>query len=501
MNVQPIKPLGLESVRSTESNPLLDGLQLVTTEAELIKLIAKNPFRNAEWRKQNQDIDLIRSYMQQVVIPTRLVLKVGVAIHKILKISLHQQDPNKQQNRRQYFATAGSLLTQEFHRGIHDGMCIEGITALGKSHLIDASLSTIPQYIERTDLPGVDRVVQINWIKIDMSGVPSVEALAWSLVAEVDRVLNQKGKLLEMTFKGLNSAQAKMQSAIRMLKTHYCGLIVFDEIQYANFAVANAASLRYWMLKIANVGIGLVFSGNPQGFKLLSPKAMKSKKSTEEEVKYATQVMRRLFAANNIRFDPAPACNHPEWVFFSKAICSCRLSGAAHPYDSDLEEFKFQLTAGFPDFYVELHCSIETILAKNPGKVVDKALIERAARNTSKLKEMKPLIDAFILQDSITLRQCQDVDHEYYQELWKQEYKRDESHQSNGPVEVVSMPDNAVDTAKSLADDQKTAKNRMKRKRAKAEAVPNSAALAVRKNHLDELEKLLSGKDQDKSED
>lgn len=501
MTVQPIRSKAWSHTSQNEPNPLLEGFRLVTTETEMIKLIARNPFRDAVWAKNNQDIDFLRSYMQQLVVPTRLAQSVGVALHRTLKVSLHQQDPNKQENQRRYFATAKSLVRPEFFRGIHDGMCLIGITGLGKSHLLKAALSTIPQRINRTDIHGLKEVVQINWLYIDLTAIPSIEALALRLVAEVDSVLECKGKLLEITFRGVVGANAKMEAAIRVLKTHFCGMIVFDEIQPTNFAVATAAPLRDWMLRIANLDIGLVFSGNPLGFELQSPKSKKSRKSGDEEKVYSTQIMRRLFSAEKIRIDPASNYQDEDWVFFSKAINGCRLSGAAHPYDPALESLKFRKSAGFPDFHVELHCSIETILAKNPGQVVNSHLIELAAKKSTKLKEMKSLIDAFNQRDPMALRQCLDVDFAYYQELWNSESKAAAASKPIGPVGMVAVPTSKVDVAKSLVDDQKSANRRIEKNKANAQKTLNPAAAAVRANYLDELEKLISGKKQDENQD
>lgn len=400
MNIQSIRPQGAGTDSRLKSNPLLDGLNLVTTESEMFKLIARNPFRDTAWKNSNQDIDLFRFYMQQVVVPTRYALKVGVSIHKALKVSLHQQNPDIQENQRQYFLTGESLLKPEYYRGIHDGICIIGVTGVGKSHLLKASLATIPQVIERINLRGVDRVAQINWLYIDMSSIASVEALARRLVEEVDNVLKCNGKLLEITFKGLNSVTAKMQAAIRVLKTHYCGIVVFDEIQLANFAVATAAPIRDWMLRIANVGIGLVFSGNPLGFKLQIPKPKKNKREVQI---YSTQLMRRLFSSEKIRLDPAPQFDDKDWLFFVKVINSCRLFGNSHEYYPELELLKCKLTGGFHDFYVELHYSIEKILAKDPKRKVDAGLINLAAKQSTKLIEMEPLIRAFSDLDSVVL--------------------------------------------------------------------------------------------------
>lgn len=492
-----VHSLSMQDSNHSESNPLLAGIKLVTTEAEMLPLIARNPFWDAAWRRQNQDIDLFRSYMQQVVVPTRTALRVGVAVHKILKVSLHQQDPRRQENRRQYFQPAVSLADGQLNRGIHDGMSILGVTGVGKSHLLFAALSRIPRRIERTDIPEIDRIVQVVWMYIDMTAVPSVEALARRLIDEIDFILGRNGQLANVTLKGLNSATAKMQAAIRLLKTHYCGLIVFDEIQHSNLAVATAAPLREWILRIANVGTGVVFSGNPLGFRLRMPAQSRKSNSSDEKKVYSTQLMRRLFAADEIRVDPALAYNDKGWIFFTKAINSCRLAAECHPYDPELEQLKFQKTGGFADFYVELHCVIEAMLAnaKTKNRIVDKELIEEAALRSSKLVKMRPMIDAFVRRDVILLRQCSDVDYDYYQELWR---SNDDlvvgASQPLGPSGVVVMPEQSVNIEKSLQEDRRIAEGRIKRNRAKSKEQPNPAAEAVRAGHLEGLESIITGK-------
>ena len=211
--------------------------------------------------------------------------------------------------------------------------------------------------------------------------------------------------------------------------------------------------------------------------------------------------MRRLFSSEKIRLDPAPGYNDAVWSYFSKAVNSCRIIGNPHKYDEELEQYKFQFTAGFPDFYVDLHCSIETILSKDKDRKVDKALIELAAKKSAKLMEMKPLINAFIKHDSTALRMCLDVDNNYYQQLWMDGISVGESNPQAGPVAMVATQSKATDVAKSLEEDKKRAGRRSKMKTAKAEKQINPAAASVRNHHLDGLAGIISGKAQNNKEE
>jgi hypothetical protein len=493
MSIHPFKKKKLPVGTPAESNPLLKGIQLVSTEAEMLTLIGRDPFRDAEWRSRNKDLDLLRVYLQQVVIPNKPALRMGLAIHKVLKISLHQQNPEIQSNRTAYFTTANALANSSFLTGVHEATAVLGLTGTAKSFLINAALATIPQCIERKDLGGLERVVQINWLFIDLSSIASVEAFADRIVDEVDKVLGGAGTTRHDTFKGVRGAHAKMSAALRLLRTHYCGFLVVDEIQFDNFAIAAAAPLRSWTLRISNVGIGLILSGNPQAFKLQLPNRPK-----DDEV-YSTQIMRRLFSTDRIRLDPAPSADDRDWTHFAKGIDRCRIFGNPHPFDKELHQFKFECTGGFPDFYVHLHIELEKILATNPSRAVDKDLIALAAKQSTKLTEMQPLISAFALRDSIALRLCADVDHEYYHELWSKESLPKEGSDVAGPVGIIAVPPSTADPAKTLAAQKQAVAKASKARKNKAGRKISAAAAAVRDDLAEKLSSLIQGKEPVKS--
>lgn len=488
MSIHPLKQKATSAETPVEPNPLTSGIKLVSTEAEMLKLIAQDPFRDARWTASNKDLDLFRVYLQQIVVPNKPALTIGLAIHKALKISLYQQNPEARSNRHAYFSTGDTLAKSASVIGVHEAISILGLTGTAKSFLIKAALASIPQRIERVRLAGMDLVVQIVWVYIDLSSIASVEAFADRIVDEIDSVLCGAGTIRDRTFKGVRGAHAKMTAALRLLKTHFCGLLILDEIQFENFAAAAAAPLRSWVLRILNCGIGVVLSGNPLGFKLQLPNRAK-----DEDVN-STQVMRRMFSTDKIRLDPAQNADDQAWTHFAKGIDRCRLFGPPHPFDKALNQIKFERTGGFPDFYVHLHVELEKILAKDPSRAVDADLIELAARQSSKLTAMQPLIAAFAQKDAIALRMCADGDHEYYESLWLGKPDPGGESQTVGPVGIIAVPPTTADPAKTLTAQQKAAANAAKRRKAKASKKMSGAAAAVRESLAEKLTALINGK-------
>lgn len=471
------------------NNLLLEGISVASNEVDLLRLLPKNPFLNKTWLSQHQDIDLFRAYLSSVVVPTSSVVKVGLDIHRAFKTSAYQLNPSKHTNHVDYFSPSYSTATIATTQTTHCGVVILGLTGLGKTYTLIAALSTIPQTIERTSLPGMSKVIQITWIRIDMSGIASIEALAEQIIRAIDDALAASGKVYDENLAGVRGASAKMERALRLLRTHYVTILAVDEIQADNFSRPNSVNLRFWFLRISNQKIALIFSGNPLGFELHPPK-----KNTDE-IRYATQQLRRLFASNRTRLDPAESLGDPDWKKFIRALATCHLDGSHNSFNEGLEKLKLQLTGGFPDFYAALHWELEKLRLDHPNLIVDQQLIHKAATASSLIQVMQPLITAFAMQDPIALRRCVDVDHEYYLQKWRRSFSHESNHttdvQSANPTTSSTAPE--IDPVIAIEKDRKKLEDKRDRERAKANMPTSSIKAEVLGHHLDHLKMLIAG--------
>lgn len=486
---QPASSKSTQHEPPESSNPLLEGIVLASNEAELLPLLARNPFWDYKWLADNQDIDLFRAYLSCVVVPTNSVIEIGLNIHRAFKASAYQLNPAVQNNRIDYFLPSHSTAAFSMTQTTHCGVVILGITGLGKTYALVAALNTIPQTIKRPGLPGMSAVTQITWIRIDMSGIASIEALAEQIIRAIDDALAAGGIVYDEILAGVRGASAKMERALRLLRTHFVSILAVDEIQANNFSRPDSAGLRFWFLRIANQKIALVFSGNPLGFELHP-----TKKETDE-VRYSTQLLRRLFASNRIRLDPAESIDDPDWRKFIRTLATCHLDGSRDAFDRDLEKLKLQLSGGFEDFYVALHCELEKLRIATPERVIDQEMIRQAAKASSSIQVMQPLIMAFATRDPIALRKFIDVDHDYYLQKW---------HQSSWPVSdaqteptatppVASLDTSDVDPVKAIEKDRKRIENKRSANRIKANMPTSKVKADVLGHHLDHLNMLITG--------
>lgn len=473
------------------ANPLLEGIVLASNELELLPLIARNPFLNKKWLAENQDIDLFRTYLSHVIAPSSQVFKIGLDVHKALKISAYQLNPAVHKNHISYFSNAYLTGSIAANHTTHCGVVILGLTGLGKTHLLIAALSTIPQTIRRKDIPGMDEVTQITWIRIDMTSIASIDALAEQIIQAIDDALGAKGKVFEDTLAGVRSASAKMERALRLMRTHYVSILAVDEIQANNFSKPGSSAIRDWFLRIANQKIALVFSGNPLGFEL------QPQKSESDEGKLATQQLRRLFATNRTRLDPAESVDDPDWQRFIRTLATCHLDGSRDTYNNELEQLKLLLTGGFQDFYVGLHCELEKLRNMSPTRIVDEEMIKQAANESSLIQVMQPLITAFASRDCIALRRCVDVDHNFYMQKWRPSVSAENCAHSENPDPARSSHSahnpSEPDPLKAIAADRKKIENTGATKRAKANQPASSIKTEVLKSHLDQVRTLIAG--------
>lgn len=467
-----------------DCNPLTEGMQFATTEVDAFALVAQDPFRDDAWRKCNNDIDLFPSYLKQVTAPTSVMTRTVIALHKAVKAALYEKDPRSTQNRTRFFSPMAPTSSARLSHQFHNALVISGETGLGKSSALQIGLKTIPQVIERREICGLTQVSQINWIVVDITAIASIEALAEQIIDQIDTLLGANGEIFDLTFRGVRGAHAKLDRALRRLRTHFVGILAIDEVQPHNFARSDAKPLRDSLLRIANQNIALAFSGNSLGFRLNDPK--------NQDEEYWTQVMRRLFASNEIRLEPAGSIEDRDWNIFSRTISRCHLVRGNFNYDLANEQLKWSRCGGFPDFYVDLHHQIELILHADPRRCIDAELIEQAARASTKLAKMAPLIEAFRDRDPIGLRRCRDVDHDYYLRKWTETVAPPDKDSSAPAAEAASSSPPESDPAKTLADERM----RQAKPRAQSQTKAKSeTAQSVAQHHLDELNAMIGKKD------
>lgn len=389
-------------------NPLLESLPDPKVDTDLVRLLAYDPFRDPIWKQENGDPLRLPDHLRTVYIPTKKSLEIASAFYSCVRNGYIRRNP--------YLPAVWSSFynLEEVHMVSGTGpvypncMVLSGITGLGKSHIVLRVLSTLPQTIHHIDFgPHFASLTQIVWLYIDMSTGAGIKALLLEILNKIDDTLMSRTNYAEQNSKERISVERLINNTIRVLKTHFCGVIVLDEIQKQNFGQKSGSErVRNFLLKLLNTGIPIILVGNPLGLKF------------EENKGESAQLSRRLQAHAKVRIDPANGHDDSDWKILVRGLWRCQILPVIAPLHEDIQRALYSLTGGFPDFLSALLAAGQCLAIKRDADFLSEELLRDAARSHPLLQEMKPLIDAFVLRDLVRLQRFSDIDHEYYQELW-----------------------------------------------------------------------------------
>jgi hypothetical protein len=477
-------------------NPFLSGLDLPEHAADIVTKIARNPFHSAVWKQSHRDYSLIDSYLKLVVAPTHRAIEIARLLYSAIRRAYVRRDMRTLEYRQRYF---GGQTGDNFSPIQMDGMVIKGITGLGKTHMIEAALRSIPQVLVRDrTIPGMTYLWQVVWLKIEMTDVANLEALVMEIANALDRALEAYGvesaHYKMATLRGRSSG-AKLTDLLRALETHGVGLIVFDEIKHENFGCDSAMRMREDILKLCNQGIAVALAGNPNGFwdETGELPVVHAKKHAENLL--PSQVARRLSKGGHIRLNPSESPDDPDWQIFCRTLWTCQLLPKIGPASLDISHILHKVSAGFPDFGVVAFGAGQVLAAQRGHDALLPSDLLDGAQGSTLLKDMAPLIRAFHTRDSILLRRVEDANATYYDRLWKPA--------PNLPVSAENPTAGFIETALPIDTKQQESllrqmaaatKGSVSRTLSRRQREPSATVQEMVPYHLDQLDLIITKK-------
>jgi len=424
----------------TANNPFVCRLPNPTDDDALIKLVARDPFRDRHDQVTENYVRQLPNLLQTVVVPTPGLLHVARTLFDVLHNGYARRDPRYPSYWTKLYQREEGVTYADIGPSLTDAVAISGITGLGKSHQVRSILGSIPQTIHHEKLMsgqqgesqvGLQGITQIVWIYMDMSTASNLTAWMLDLLGIIDRLLGHHEYQGQFEKARVN-IEMLINKVIQVLTTHSCGMLVLDEIQRSNFGLkAGAERVRNLMLKLLNAGIPVVLVGNPLGLQF------------NEKEGISAQLTRRLKSNRPIRLDPADSAQDPDWQVLVRGLWRCQILPERDPWTMAHCELLYQLTGGFPKFLSELlvHCQQQAWRAG--ARKLTLEMIAESARTCEMLISMQKLIKAFVFRDLVSLRVYSDVDREYYQQKWQ-----------NGPIRDVAIQGHSVSAAMTAAKSQ-----------------------------------------------
>lgn len=208
---------------------------------------------------------------QKIFVPTYQAIQIADRMLSTLLYGLERRNPTWPEVQRWINST------QQWHGRSVDqipwnpvqakGIILEGMTGIGKSHIVERVLGLLPQVVDHEPKGdwGMLKLRQLVWLKVPMPADHSRRGLLASILTEMDRVLETD--YYRSLVRPSNRIETLIVGVMQLLVQHRCGMLVIEEAQEANLGskVFSRDFLNFF-LRILNWGIPTMIVGNPLSF-------------------------------------------------------------------------------------------------------------------------------------------------------------------------------------------------------------------------------------------
>lgn len=398
----------------TLANPLLDAEGLrslrtwITNREALVQGLRYQPFEGMDVKAVPVAEKLLAlPRLRHAFVPSPDAVQVAERMLHLIYFELERRNPMAPQNQRWVNMTSqwlgGSVERIPWQPVQAQGMVIEGLTGIGKSHVVERALSLLPQVVEHFPQGqwGMQYLKHLVWLRVPMPADHSRLGFLAGLLRGMDEAL---GTSYAIKHAGPNARVERLIVVVmHLLVQHRCGMLVIEEAQEQNLAAFSRVFLNFF-LRILNWGIPVVLVGNPMAFDLIKTHAQDTDRFSEggwltlnPPLGPNTAVWQRiwipgiwgatLLAGGQEEFEPLPA----------------------YPGIADWPAFLWQLTGGLPRQLCRLRMEVLEAALRRNRVSINSRFVEEVFRYSPRFAMVRDRNAALANRDIKALMQFQDL--------------------------------------------------------------------------------------------
>lgn len=414
---------------SNTENPLLAALGPFRTCAELSPMLRYSPLDGVE--VADLDEESRTSYLSLIdkhFVPTMSAMEIATNIQAMLRGGYVQRNPYVVATRRSLYDLGAGLW-----KGLADlpafdtsasGFTVAGVTGMGKTTEIARILSLFPQVVDHgpNKRAGWAHQRQLVWLYVEMPHDGSRSGLLAGILSALDKVLGTDD--MEDIIRKFRRLDEREVAVATKLASCYCGILVLDEAQRGNFTSSpHSRVLQLFFLKLMNMGIPLVFSGNPQALTPLIGHA---------------QNIRRFCSEGFMLMEPAPDEADEDWdEHLVPGMWDYSVMPRATPLTREIQDKLKLYSGGMRGLLRQVIKGSQKTALWSRADAVTEDHLDRYY-NSLEMQLNHDLIKGFRTKDAGLLKRYKDIPAEYYEQLWKNENSPDQGNAAAGEHSITA---------------------------------------------------------------
>lgn len=354
-----------------KGNPCIEALPDSPGDEELIEsLYTEIPMDDLTSMSIYDRKDCIQS-LAQLFIPTGQMCDISRKIMSSIKEGYVARNPLLASFKKNLSAVQRAVINKDASfsniSGINAnacGFCLVGDSGMGKTSIVNHTLSLIPQVIEHTSYNGEDYVdTQLVWLKIECPHDASIKGLCIDFFTELDRALDDNTR---QRFAGRATQDEMVSNMAFFAKKLNLGILVIDEIQNISAGKNGGAQrMKNLITQMVNkIGIPILLVGTPSAIALLSTDLITIRRSCGQ------MGLSMLYALEK---------NSLNWDLFTKKIWRYQWTINKAKRTPELTEKLYSYSRGNLDATIKLFMEAQRCAIDSGTEIITESIIERAA--------------------------------------------------------------------------------------------------------------------------